>query len=113
MSALAEARRAPARARDHVAAQIARLPVRMRLTLSFATVMVVLFGLIALALYFIFEAGLDTSINNSLRFNERVIASVVDSRHLQTPLSSKTGQFAQIVNSRSGRVLDPVVGAEP
>ena len=33
-------------------ARIGRLPVRMRLTLSFAVVMVVLFGLIALLLYF-------------------------------------------------------------
>ena len=80
------------------------MPVRMRLTLSFAVVMVVLFGLIALLLYFTFEAGLDTSINTSLTSRVTDLQPGVNRYRLHTPLSSKG---AQIVDRRTGRVLDP------
>jgi two-component system, OmpR family, sensor kinase len=104
MSAAAETRRRLSIGRAGLAARIGRLPVRMRLTLSFAVVMVVLFGLIALLLYFTFEAGLDTSINTSL--NQRVsdLQPGINRYRVRTPLSSKG---AQIVDARTGSVLDP------
>ena len=104
MSAAAEARRRLERARADVSARIGRLPVRMRLTLSFAVVMVVLFGLIALLLYFTFEAGLDTSINTSLNSRVSELQPAINRYRVHTPLSSKG---AQIVDARTGRVLDP------
>jgi len=107
MSAAAEARRRLERARADVSARIGRLPVRMRLTLSFAVVMVVLFGLIALLLYFTFEAGLDTSINSSLTYRVSELAPIIEKTRLHTPLSSKG---AQIVDARTGRLLDPTSG---
>ena len=110
MSAAAEARRSLERARDDVSARVGRLPVRMRLTLSFAVVMVVLFGLIALLLYFIFAAGLDTSINTSLSTRVNELTPVIDQKKLHTTLVSKAGAFAQIVDARSGDLLDPAFG---
>jgi two-component system, OmpR family, sensor kinase len=104
MSAVAEARRRVQGARADVNARIGRLPVRMRLTLSFAVVMVVLFGLIALLLYFTFEAGLDTSINTSLSSRVLELKPGINRLGLHTPLSTKG---VQIVDVRTGRVLDP------
>ncbi|MGH2849080.1 MAG: sensor histidine kinase [Solirubrobacteraceae bacterium] len=83
-----------------VAAWIGHLPVRVRLTLSFAAVMVVLFGAIALALYFTFAAGLDTSIDNSLTARASDLVRAGISSH--TGLSS-----AQIIDAATGRVIDP------
>jgi len=110
MSAAAGGPPAPERARGDVSARVGRLPVRMRLTLSFAVVMVVLFGLIALLLYFIFAAGLDTSINTSLSTRVNELTPVIDQKKLHTTLVSKAGAFAQIVDARSGDLLDPAFG---
>ena len=46
---------------------ISRLPFRLRLTLSFAAIIVVLFGGLALLLQTRFSASLDQGINRSLR----------------------------------------------
>jgi len=106
MTTRAEIRHAAAVVRDDAARRIGRLPVRVRLTLSFATVMVVLFGLIALLLYFIFEAGLDTSIHDSLTSRADELAPVIATSSLQTPLTSANGDFALILVARTGSVLD-------
>jgi signal transduction histidine kinase len=106
----AELRRAAARARDDAAARIGRLPIRVRLTLSFGVVMVVLFGLIALLLYFSFSAGLDTAISNSLSSRADQLKLIVATQHGpigpgNPPLASQGGDFARIIDSR-GVVLD-------
>ena len=108
MRLAAEPRRAIARLRDSAAARIGRLPVRARLTLPFAVLMVVLFGGIALVLYFTFEAGLNTSLESAL------VSRAADVQNELTlpganigslPLYSTTGDYAQIL-SASGHVLN-------
>jgi two-component system OmpR family sensor kinase len=113
MKLRAELRAAAAQARDDVVTRFGRLPVRVRLTLTFAGVMVVLFGVIALLLYFTFEAGLTTSINNSLKSRAGDLTLAIDSTHLRTRLASTDLDFAVILNARSGRVLDPVDAVSP
>lgn len=87
-----------------------RVPIRARLTLAFAGLMVVLFGGLALLLYTRFEAGLDAGINGELRGRAAAVASVVGSPsgRIRRPLRSGGGASAQI--------LDPggsVVGSTP
>ena len=96
---MTEIRRALARLRHDVAMRLGRLPLRVRLTLSFAGVMVVLFGVIALLLYFTFEAGLDASINNSLNSRSYDLTLIV----AKTP-SAPLGSNAQIVDTATYRV---------
>ncbi|HEY1833811.1 MAG TPA: HAMP domain-containing protein, partial [Solirubrobacteraceae bacterium] len=108
MKATAEARRAFARLRDAAATRIGRLPVRARLTLPFAVLMVVLFGGIALVLYYTFAAGLDTSLETALvsragdvRNELSLQGATIDG----LPLYSTSGDYAQIL-SADGRVLN-------
>ncbi len=108
----AELRRLFANAKAGTAAWIGRLPVRVRLTLSFAVLMVVLFGTIALILYFSFAAGLDQGIRNSLASRATVLQAFVEqagakARNRLPPSSG--GDFAQIIGAR-GRVLFPTTG---
>jgi signal transduction histidine kinase len=84
------------RALRRLAAWIGHLPVRVRLTLSFAAVMVVLFGAIALALYFTFAAGLDTSIDNSLKLRSNEVAGFYAKTH-----SEHLGADAEIIDLAS------------
>jgi signal transduction histidine kinase len=81
-----------------VAAWIGHLPVRVRLTLSFAAVMVVLFGAIALALYFTFAAGLNTSIDNSLKLRSHDLAGI----------NKNLGTDAQIINTATWHRTRPL-----
>ena len=84
-----------------------RLPIRVKLMLAFASLMIVLFGGLALLLYTRFEAGLDTGINGELRSRAAVVDSVVRAaEHGQrAPLPSGGDAFAQILDAR-GRVVD-------
>src|SRR5207247_1036394 len=97
-------------------ARFARFPIRVKLTLAFASLMIVLFGGLALLLYTRFEAGLDTGISGALRTRAAVVASVVRAaRHGQPPpLPSGGDAFAQILDTH-GRVLDstPGLGSRP
>jgi two-component system OmpR family sensor kinase len=88
-----------------------RLPIRVKLTLAFASLMIVLFGGLALLLYTRFEAGLDTGINGELRSRAAVVESVVRAaKHDQeAPLPSGGDAFAQIVDARGG-VVDSTPG---
>jgi signal transduction histidine kinase len=88
-----------------------RLPIRIKLMLAFASLMIVLFGGLALLLYTRFEAGLDTGINGELRSRAAVVDSVVRAaEHGQrAPLPSGGDAFAQIVDAR-GRVVDSTPG---
>ena len=98
-----ELRRAAGRARDDAVRRFERLPVRVRLMASFAGVMVVLFGVIALLVYFIFEAGLDTSLNNSLKSRADTLALVITPSH-HPGLKSTNLDFALIQVARTGAV---------
>ena len=96
--------------------RFARAPIRVKLTLAFASLMIVLFGGLALLLYTRFEAGLDAGINGALRTRAAVVASVVRAaRHGRPPpLPSGGDAFAQIVGA-DGRVVDstPGLGRRP
>jgi signal transduction histidine kinase len=92
--------------RDGAARRFSRLPVRVRLTLTFAGVMVVLFGVIALLLYFTFEAGLDTSLNSSLRSRADTWSSVYETQRLHTPLKQTGTGFALFVDPTTGAVRE-------
>ena len=87
---------------------IGRQPLRIKLTLAFAGLMIVLFGGLALLLYTRFEAGLDAGINGELHARAAAVASVVSSRHgnHEPPLPSGGGALAQILDRRGGVVED-------
>jgi signal transduction histidine kinase len=93
--------------------RLGRLPIRVKLTLAFASLMIVLFGGLALLLYTRFEAGLDAGINGELRSRAAVVESVVDaSQHGRAPpLPSGGDAFAQIIDA-NGRVVDSTPGVE-
>jgi signal transduction histidine kinase len=96
-----------------VSDRFGRLPIRVKLTLAFASLMIVLFGGLALLLYTRFEAGLDTGINSALRTRAAAVASVVRAaKHGQRPpLPAGGDSFAQIVDAR-GRVVDSTPGLQ-
>ncbi|HKO29029.1 MAG TPA: ATP-binding protein [Solirubrobacteraceae bacterium] len=81
-----------------------RIPFRVRLTLGFATMMVVLFGGLALLLHARFEAGLDQAINRSLRTHAGDLTSLLQGRRRLPELPEAGGAFAQVVDPSSGGV---------
>jgi signal transduction histidine kinase len=83
-----------------------RVPFRLRLTLSFAVVIVVLFGGLALLLQTQFAASLDESINRSLHTHAVDVASIVSGDRELPQLPESGGAFAQIIDPADGRVLD-------
>jgi two-component system OmpR family sensor kinase len=88
-----------------------RIPFRLRLTLSFAVVMIVLFGGLALLLQTQFGASLDQSINRSLHTHAQDVAQLIGGSNKRLPqLTSPEGAFAQIVDPRTGGVLDATQG---
>jgi heavy metal sensor kinase len=88
-----------------------RVPFRLRLTLSFAGVMVVLFGGLALLLQTLFSASLDQGIDRSLRTHSADLASLLRGTHELPALpESGGGAFGQVVDARTGRVLDATPG---
>lgn len=94
-------------------ARLERVPIRLKLALTFAGVMVVLFGVLSLLLYTRFAAGLDDGITSSLETRAAdlsAVASQSDARlyaHPQLPEGS--GGFAQIL-SPQGQVLAATPG---
>ncbi|HWC85677.1 MAG TPA: ATP-binding protein [Solirubrobacteraceae bacterium] len=91
-----------------VGARINCVPIRLKLALTFAGVMIVLFGVLFLLLYIQFAAGLDAGIKSSLETRAADLSAVagqsdrVLSTHSQLPEGS--GGFAQIVDPE-GHVL--------
>lgn len=81
-----------------------RLPFRLRLMLGFAAIMIVLFGGLALLLDARFEAGLDQSIDRSLRTHAGDLSALLRGRRQLPPLPESGGAFAQIVDPSTGRV---------
>src|SRR5436190_14002271 len=117
-SAGTRSRRFVARATDWrrtgmVADLISRLPIRGRLTLAFAAVMIVLFGGLALLLHTRFSSSLDAGINRALRTRAADLATLVRSgqqrppRNLELPESG--GAFAQVL-TRSAGIVDSTPG---
>src|SRR5436190_4483932 len=93
---------------------IGRRPLRVKLTLAFAGLMIVLFGGLALLLYTRMQAGLDTGINGALHARAASLADVIDSRAKGRhagwpPLPAAGGEFAQILSS-DGRILKSTSG---
>jgi two-component system OmpR family sensor kinase len=87
-----------------------RLPFRVRLALSFAVVMIVLFGGLALLLQTRFASSLDQGIDRSLHASAADIATLVRGEKQLPQLPESGGAFAQIVDARTGRVLDSTQG---
>jgi signal transduction histidine kinase len=98
---------------DAVGAQLNRMPIRLRLALTFAGVMVVLFGVLFLVLYVRYEAGLDSGISASLQSRAAdlaLLASESDARLAAHPLLPRSSEgFAQIL-SPDGKVLASTPG---
>ena len=87
-----------------------RVPFRMRLTLGFAVIIIVLFGGLALLLHELFAASLDQGIDRSLRTHSGDLATLISGERGLPPLPENGGAFAQIVDPASGRVLDATLG---
>jgi two-component system, OmpR family, sensor kinase len=87
-----------------------RVPFRARLTLGFASIMIVLFGGLALALHETFAASLDQGIDRSLHTRADDLATLVGREQTLPPLPESGGAFAQIVDPVTGRVLDATPG---
>jgi signal transduction histidine kinase len=87
-----------------------RVPFRLRLTLSFAVVMIVLFGGLALLLQTQFGASLDQSINRSLHTHASDLETLIQGNGRLPLLPESGGAFAQIVDPQTGGVLDYTPG---
>jgi two-component system OmpR family sensor kinase len=91
-----------------VGARLDRLPIRLKLALTFAGMMVVLFGALSLLLYIQFAAGLDAGIKSTLETRAADLSSVAsesDQRLLAQPqLPEGSVGFAQIIDPQ-GQVL--------
>jgi signal transduction histidine kinase len=92
------------------AISLRRLPFRVRLTLSFAVVMVVLFGGLALLLQTRFAASLDQGIKASLRTRAADLALLVQGDQALPDLPESGGAFAQIIDPRTDHVRDATPG---
>jgi signal transduction histidine kinase len=90
-----------------------RIPFRVRLALSFAVVMVVLFGGLALLLHEVFGNSLDQNIDRSLRTRSDDLATLVSGRSQLPALPETGGSFAQIVDPATGHVRDVTPGTGP
>ena len=97
---------------------LSRMPIRMKLALTFAGAMVVLFGVLFLLLYAAFAAGLNNGIASSLENRAADLAPLARQsyRYLQAHpvLPQGSGGFAQIVGP-GGHVLasTPDLGRQP
>jgi two-component system, OmpR family, sensor kinase len=83
---------------------VRRIPFRVRLTLCFAAIIILLFGGLAFVLHARFEAGLDQGINRSLRTRAGDLAPLLTGRQQLPSLPESGGAFAQVVDPSSGRV---------
>ncbi len=106
-------KRTLARTVDAIGHRINLMPIRLRLALTFAGVMIVLFGVLFLVLYTSYANGLDAAITSSLETRAAdlaVIASESDARLAAHPvLPERSGGFAQIIDA-DGQVLASTAG---
>ena len=102
-------------AATEVRRRLARLPIRVKLTLAFAGVMVVLLGGLALLLYTRFQAGLDAGIQRSLQAQAADLAVLARASGpllaTRPALAESEGTFAEILDA-NGRVLASSPGAQ-
>ena len=90
---------------------ILRIPIRVRLTLSFALVISIVLVAIGGALYLRFQADLDQQINQNLRSRAADVSALVRQADSglaqagQSPLARRAESFAQIIDQH-GRILD-------
>jgi heavy metal sensor kinase len=93
-----------------------RLPIRIRLTLAFTSVMAIVLAATGVFLYFTFGAGLDRSINSGLRTRVADVSALVKEADAglavsgKSQLSKRGGSFAQILTSK-GIVFDATAAA--
>jgi two-component system, OmpR family, sensor kinase len=87
-----------------------KIPFRVRLTLGFAAIMIILFGGLALLLDARFEASLDQSINRSLSTHAGDLGSLLRGRRQLPGLAESGGAFAQVVEPSTDRVLAATPG---
>ncbi len=87
-----------------------RLPFRMRLTLSFAVVIIVLFGGLALLLQTQFAASLDQGINRSLKTHAADLTTFIHGSNQLPQLPESGGTFAQIIDPQTHQVLAATLG---
>jgi signal transduction histidine kinase len=96
-----------------VGARIDRVPIRLKLALTFAGMMIVLFGVLSFLLYFQFAAGLDAGITSSLETRAADLSATAtanDKSLLAHPvLPQRSAGFAQIVDP-GGHVLASTPG---
>jgi signal transduction histidine kinase len=96
-----------------VGAHLDRVPIRLKLALTFAGMMIVLFGVLSLLLYTQFEAGLDAGIKSTLETRSADLAAVASERDQQLDanpqLPEGSAGFAQIVDPH-GHVLASTPG---
>jgi two-component system, OmpR family, sensor kinase len=89
-------------------ARLERLPIRLKLALTFAGMMIVLFGVLSLLLYIQFAAGLDAGIKSTLETRAADLSAVAkerDQRLAANPvLPEGSNGFAQIIDPQ-GQVL--------
>jgi signal transduction histidine kinase len=89
------------------------MPIRLRLALTFAAMMLVLFGVLFLLLYTRYAAALDDSINSSLQTQAADLAVIAGESHARLAthrvLPEGQGGFAQILDAH-GRVLAATPG---
>jgi hypothetical protein len=83
---------------------VRRIPFRVRLTLCFAAIIILLFGGLAFVLHARFEVGLDQGINRSLRTRAGDLATLLKGRQQLPSLPESGGAFAEVVDPSSGRV---------
>jgi two-component system OmpR family sensor kinase len=89
--------------------RLLRLPFRIRLTLSFFGVMVVLFGGLALLLHTLFANSLNQGIDRALRTRAADVTLLL-ANHRLPELPESGGAFAQILDPTTGNVLDATPG---
>ena len=90
--------------------RLRQIPIRLKLTLVFASAMAVVLGALGLFLYTHFRSGLDTSLNEQLRARAIEVAGLVPSANLGgRPLAEHGENFAQILDAY-GRVIDTSIG---
>ncbi|MDQ6776514.1 MAG: ATP-binding protein [Actinomycetota bacterium] len=105
--------RALSRVVGAIGVRLDRVPIRLKLALTFAGMMIVLFGVLSLLLYIQFAAGLDAGIKSSLDTRAADLSATAganDQRLAAHPvLPEGSAGFAQII-SPAGQVLAATPG---
>ena len=91
--------------------RLARLPIRLRVTLAFTTVMALVLGAVGLFVYLRLGDELDAATDVGLRSRSADLIALVKEadigveKQARSPLAARAGNLAQIVDA-SGRIVD-------